>query len=194
MLDGLEAIAEELADRSQDPDSFGGDLRPDAVARKNRDRELLHLSSRRARRRSKRRSGFLQQGSADLIESEKQHLPPIGFYLESGLKSAPSPRTDCQIRDRRSARIRRGGPAAEQRIHHGVGQRDRQQSILTAVAVENVGKRRGDDRAETVIGQRPRCMFAGRAASEVGSGEKNGRAACLGPIELELGVSRPSGR
>src|SRR5690606_41961848 len=46
-------------------------------------------------------------------------------------------------------------------------QYDRQQAVLEAVVVEDVGKARRDDGAEAILVQRPRRMFARRATAKV---------------------------
>src|SRR5690606_9282459 len=75
-------------------------------------------------------------------------------------------------------------------IHHAIGQLDRQQAVLEAVVVEDVGKRWSEDRPEPVIGQRPRGVFATGTATKIASRQQDAGPAIFRPVEFELGVLR----
>ena len=65
-------------------------------------------------------------------------------------------------------------------LHHGqdfVGfQHDRQDAVLEAVVVKNVGEARCDDATEALVEERPGGMFTRRSAAEVVAGQENRRA------------------
>lgn len=69
-----------------------------------------------------------------------------------------------QIHFKRNARV--GLHQLEQLIDLLVAQGHRQQLVIEAVAVKDIGKARGDNDLKAVIGQRPRRVLA-RAAAEV---------------------------
>ncbi len=55
-----------------------------------------------------------------------------------------------------------------------VAQRDRQQLVVEAVAVEDIREARGDNHFKAVIGQRPGRVFTRRSAAEVFARQQNG--------------------
>src|SRR5437773_9002896 len=57
----------------------------------------------------------------------------------------------------------------EQPIDVVLGQHDRQQAVLEAIVVENICKRRRDQRTKAVIKQRPWRVLARAAAPEISS-------------------------
>ena len=88
-----------------------------------------------------------------------------------------------------------GVGTARRIVHQGVQlfRRDDhgQDPVLEAVVVEDIGKRRGDDTADTPVEQRPRRMFAGGAAAEIVTRHQNLRLAVGRFVEHEIGVFRP---
>src|SRR5688572_8517487 len=78
--------------------------------------------------------------------------------------------------------------ACEKVVHRGVVEADRQNAILEAVVVKDVGKARRDKHAEAVVRQRPRRMLAARAAAKVAARHKDAGAAELGAVQFENGV------
>ncbi len=70
-----------------------------------------------------------------------------------------------QIHFKRNARV--GLHQLEQLIDLLVAQGHRQQLVIEAVAVKDIGKARGDNDLKAVIGQRPRRVLARGAAAEV---------------------------
>ena len=173
---------------------FRGDLRADPVTRQHRDRVAAHAPascSSARRRRSKCCDGrLLEQRPADLVQPAEQHVAAIVVHLESGDEALAIAHEPVPEVDRELVPVRRPRRAAGEHLHVGIRQHDRQQSVLAAVVVEDVGVRRRDDRAESVVGQCPGRVLARAAATEVGAGDQNRRAGRLRTIELELGIGR----
>ena len=84
---------------------------------------------------------------------------------------------------------RRG--VVEEPVDFGFGKHDRQQPVCVAVVEEDVGIRRRDERAEAVVGERPRSVFARAAAAEVAPREQNLRPLIARLIELEVRIEHP---
>ena len=98
--------------------------------------------------------------------------------------------TTCRSRSMMSLKP---GKAAigEQPIDLRLRQHDRQQAVLEAVVVEDVGVRRRDHRAEAVVGERPRRVLARAAAAEVAAREQDRRALVARLVQHEVGIERP---
>ncbi len=64
-------------------------------------------------------------------------------------------------------RVRAAARVVEKLVDVGLGKADRQNAVLEAVVVEDIGERRGDDAADAEIEERPGGMLAGGAAAEV---------------------------
>src|SRR3989344_1148451 len=77
---------------------------------------------------------------------------------------------------------------AKQAIHRVALQHDRQQAILEAVVVEDIGVARCDDNPEPVIHERPRGMFARGTATEVVAREQDLRALVARLVEHEIRI------
>ena len=78
----------------------------------------------------------------------------------------------------------------EQMVDAQFGQHDRQQAIFEAVVVENIGERRRDDGAKTVIRQRPGRVLAAGAAAEVLARKQYARTLVARLIEHEVRIQR----
>src|SRR5438105_3048385 len=78
----------------------------------------------------------------------------------------------------------------EQPIHLAFGERDRQQAVLAAVAEEYVGVGRRDERAKTILGQRPGRVLPRASAAEVLAREQYARTLVARLVEDEIGVER----
>src|SRR5690606_36015032 len=81
----------------------------------------------------------------------------------------------------------------EQAVNGRLVEHDRQQAVLEAVAVEDLGEARRDDRTDAPVGQRPRSVLAARAATEVGPGEKDVGPGIAWLVERKLKVQRALG-
>src|SRR6185295_13317352 len=66
-----------------------------------------------------------------------------------------------------------------------VGECDRQHAVFEAVVREDIGKRWRDNRPESKLTERPRCMLARRAATKILAGCENRRV-----VVTLLGVIR----
>src|SRR5690606_22829356 len=72
-------------------------------------------------------------------------------------------------------------------------QNDRQQAVLEAVVVEDVGEARCDHGAETVFVQRPGRVLAGRTAAEVLAGQQHAGSLVAREVQHEVLVDRTLG-
>src|SRR5690606_28332530 len=102
---------------------------------------------------------LLLQGQADVVQAVEQAVPAEGVHLEAVLHAVRTgDRLRFQVHGQGVALA--GLALAEQLVHHIGRQHHRQQAVLEAVVVEDVGKARRDDRAEAVLLQRPRRVLA----------------------------------
>ena len=65
---------------------------------------------------------------------------------------------------------------------------DRQNAVLEAVVIENVGEVGGDDTPDAEVEQRPGGVFARRAAAEIVARDDDRRVAVGGLVEHEIGM------
>jgi hypothetical protein len=91
-----------------------------------------------------------------------------------------------QIHFKRNARV--GLHQLEQLVDLLVAQGHRQQLVIEAVAVKDIGKARGDNDLKAVIGQRPRRVLARGAAAEVFPRQQYRCPLVLRKIQHELRV------
>lgn len=114
---------------------------------------------------------FMLQRQADIIEPLQQELAAMLIQIEAdGETLAVLNRFVLQINAQFVAFIR--CRTLEQFLDLLFAQLDRQNAVLKAVIVENVGKRRCDDDFKTIVLNRPWRMLTGRAAAEVGAGKQ----------------------
>src|SRR5690606_20620472 len=132
----------------------------------------------------------LLQGQADVVQAVEQAVLAEGVDLEGMLHAVgPGHRLRGEVDRQRIALVRRA--LREQRIDLVVGQHDRQQSVLEAVVVEDVGEAGRDDGAEAVFLQRPRRMFTRGAAAEVLARQQHAGTGIARKIEHEAGIEWP---
>jgi P-type Cu+ transporter len=133
------------------------------------------------------------QGQADVVEAF--HQPPAGVVVDvEGRLDAGRVRQHqaaVQVDDDLGGRV--GLDGVLQGGHRALGQRDRQQAGLGRVRAEDVAEPRRDHDAETVVGQRPDRVLAGRAGAEVGARDQDRRAVVLRLVEHEGRVLAPGG-
>src|SRR5437588_8116428 len=102
---------------------------------------------------------FMLKGEANVVEPVKQTISLEIINVEPGGEPCTVPyQSGVQI-DSKLISIPSSG-SVHQAADFGIAENNRQQAILHAVVPEDVGKRRRDDCAESIICQRPRRMFA----------------------------------
>src|SRR5690606_19874667 len=133
-----------------------------------------------------------EQGQADLVEPVEQALLAEGVDLEAIHLAV---RFDHRLLGQVDAQpvAWRGVHLGEQAVNGRLVEHDRQQAVLEAVAVEDLGEARRDDRTDAPVGQRPRSVLAARAATEVGPGEKDVGPGIAWLVERKLKVQRALG-
>src|SRR6185295_10653170 len=72
-----------------------------------------------------------------------------------------------------------------------VGECDRQHAVFEAVVREDIGKRWRDNRPESKLTERPRCMLARRAATKILARDENRRAFVTRFVENERWIRTP---
>jgi hypothetical protein len=80
--------------------------------------------------------------------------------------------------------------AGKQIVNLGGVEANRQNAVLEAVVVEDIGEARRDQGAKTIVLQGPRGVFAARSTAEVSAYQEDRRAFGLRPVELEIGILR----
>src|SRR5579864_9303044 len=78
--------------------------------------------------------------------------------------------------------------AREKLVHLLVRQRDRQNPVLEAIVVEDVGVARRENRAEAVIENGPGSVFAAGAATEIRSRKDDAGALVARSVQDEIGM------
>src|SRR4051812_12704758 len=129
------------------------------------------------------------QRQSNLVQSVQQAILAETVHVKSEYLAA------IGIRDRLRAKIddqleaRKGSDIIEYPVHLRFGQHDRQQSILETIVIENVGVARCNNRAKSVIFQRPRRMLTRRTATEVLSREQNAGALVARLVQNEVRIA-----
>ena len=70
---------------------------------------------------------------------------------------------------------------------------NRQDAVLKAVVIKNLGKARSENGANPIIQQRPGRVFPGRTTSEIVTSEQNGGFGILRLIHKKIRVRGPIG-
>ncbi len=83
------------------------------------------------------------------------------------------------------------GSASKRSVRLGIHD-DRQEAVLQRIGSEDVGDRGRDHRAEAVIEQSPRRVFARRAAGEIVAGDEDAVLGGIERVERCLGIGSPS--
>src|SRR5258706_1875416 len=131
--------------------------------------------------------GMLQRDS-DLVQTVQQAVLAKGVHLEAEHVTAIGigHRLRAKIDDQGESRERRD--AREYPVHLGFRQHSRQQAVLETVVVEDVGVTRRDQRAETIVVERPGRVLARRAATEILARHQDIRALVARLVQHEIGV------
>src|SRR5690606_8804775 len=134
------------------------------------------------------RLGILQS-QADIVQAVEQAVLAEGIDFEGVLLAV---RTGNALRSQIDGQlVTLGGfGLLEQLVDLILFQYDRQQAVLEAVVVEDVGKARRDDGAEAILVQRPRRMFARRATAEVLTRQQHAGALVAREVQPEVLVHR----
>src|SRR5882672_3483523 len=85
------------------------------------------------------------------------------------------------------------GDFVQQPVHLGFGEHDGEQAVLAAVVEEDIGVRGCDDRAKSVLAERPGRVLARAAAAEVLACDQDARTPVARLVEHEVGVDPPLG-
>src|SRR5690606_15768164 len=134
----------------------------------------------------------LEQCQADLVEPLEQALFSEGVDLEAI-------HLDVRLAHRLLGQVdaqpvaRRGVHLGEQAVDGRLVEHDRQQTVLEAVAIEDLGEARRDDRSDAPVGQRPGRVLTARAATEVGPGEQDVGPGIARLVERKLQAQRALG-
>src|SRR2546430_13581840 len=102
---------------------------------------------------------FILKCEANVVEPVKQTISLEIINVEPGGEPCTVPYQPGFQIDSNLISIASSG-SVHQAADFGIAENNRQQAILHAVVPEDVGKRRRDDCAESIICQRPRRMFA----------------------------------
>ena len=114
------------------------------------------------------------------------------FYLERRMESVIIGYGACLEVDRQMIGIM-SGVMLEQSFDLIFAQNDRQNPVLEAIVVEDVGKGRGNDGTNAEIFDRPDRMFARGTAPEITTGDEDLGPLITGQIEFKHGIGVPIG-
>ena len=118
-------------------------------------------------------------GQADVVETVEQAMLAERVYLDTH-DFAVGARDRLLFEVDRQHRVGALLGVFHQLVDDVLRQGDRQQAVLEAVGVEDVGKTRRDDAGHAEIHQRPGCVLAARPAAEIVAGDadplRGGRA------------------
>src|SRR5690554_432796 len=129
------------------------------------------------------------QRQADVVQAVEQAVLAEGIHLEAVLHAV---RTGHGLRLEVDGQLIAlvGLGLLEQGVDFFFFQHDRQQAVLEAVVVEDVGEARRDDGAEAVLVQRPGGVLAGRTAAEVLAGQQHAGTLVAREVQHEVRVDR----
>src|SRR5581483_304632 len=112
----------------------------------------------------------LLEGEADILEPVQQAMLAESVDLE--LHAAAIGAGDLLLLEvDREDRVGAARSVVHQLVENVLGDLDRQNAVLEAVVVEDVGEAGGDDAADAEIQERPGRVLAGRAAAEIVAGD-----------------------
>src|SRR5262245_39422914 len=130
----------------------------------------------------------MAQRKADLVQPVQQAVlaERVDVEAEALRAVAGRDRLLLQVDDQLETGKRRG--VVEELVDFRLGERDRQETVLQRVVLENLAERGRDHGAKAVVAQRPGCVLARRADAEVLAGEQDLRALVARLIEHEPGI------
>ncbi len=126
------------------------------------------------------------QGQTDGIQAVEQAVTAELVDLETEAELTGAHLIGFQIHFDLDARL--SGDQLEQGVDLLFLQAHRHHAVVDGVAVEDIGKARGYDDLEAVVGQRPGGVLAARATAEVLAGQQDAGTGELRLVEHELGV------
>jgi len=125
------------------------------------------------------------QGLADVVEAVQQEMLAERVHLERDFL-AGGPHDDLPFEIDGEARVAAEAGVVHQRFADLARQLDRQDAVLEAVAMENVGEIGRNHAAYAEIQQRPGRVFSGRAAAEILEGDQDLGLPEAGLVQHEL--------
>src|SRR5437773_9516753 len=131
-------------------------------------------------------------GQTDIVEPVQQAMLTKCCDLEMHLL-AVWPGDGLALQINRHHRVGALLGVFHQFVHDLLRQRDRQDAVLEAIIVEDVGKARRDDATYAEIEERPRRVLAARPAAEIVGADQHLGVAIGRLVEDEIGVLRPVG-
>ena len=142
-----------------------------------------------------RRSSALLHRQADVVEAVQQAVLAEADRCRTGSVPPSGPRDLLLLEVDRDDGVGAAARIVHQLVDVLLRQHDRQDAVLEAVVVEDVGEARRDDAADAEIEQRPGRVLAARAAAEVLAGDQDLRVAVGRLVRARnRGFSWPSGR
>src|SRR4051794_7207644 len=135
-------------------------------------------------------AGAMLEGLADIVQAVQQQVLAERIDLEADFLAVRAD-DNLLLEVDGQAGIVTLPCVLDQLVAHRARQANRQNAVLEAVVVEDVGEVRRDDAADAEIQQCPGGVLAGRAAAEVFMRNQNLRLAVGSLVEDETRVFRP---
>src|SRR2546430_2752097 len=112
----------------------------------------------------------------DVVESVQQAVLAKSVDVEPEYRAAVGGRDSLPFEGDGELESRKRCGVVKQALDIGLRQHDRQHAVLQAIIEKDVGERRSDDGAESVVAERPGRVLARAAAAEVAAGKQDLRA------------------
>ena len=132
----------------------------------------------------------LAQGQADVVQTVQQAILAKSIDLERIHQRAIAGTDDLAFQIDHETIAWEGAHFIEQVLDLRFGQDDGQQAVLEAVVEKDVGEAWRDHGTEAVLIERPRRMFARRAAAEVLARQENAGSLVTRLVQDEIRVQR----
>ena len=133
------------------------------------------------------------QGQTNVVKAVDQAVFAEGLHLKRPFHTVGFD-DDLALQINRQAVGRESGALVKQLGDLRFAQNDGQQAIFEAIVEENIGIAGRDDGSEAILVQRPRCVLARRAATEVFPSDQNAGARITRLVQHEIWVGFAAGR
>src|ERR1700732_3856426 len=130
----------------------------------------------------------VSKSERDVVESVQQAVLAKRVDLEPESRAAVGGRDSLPFEVDGELESRERCGVVKQALDISLRHHDRQQAVLEAIIEKDIGERRSDDGAKSVVAERPRRMLARAAAAEVAARKQNLRALGARLVERKVRI------